>query len=92
MPYQGSNAEYLNKMCLYDLLCKMNSNIEDANAHGETPCIMNALTGKTDIARCQSSKIPPSRAFLTARMYFALSSGSIPRLGAMRSGVTGHSR
>ena len=53
MPYIGSNAEYLNKMCLYDLLCKMNSNIEDANAHGETPCIMNALTGKTDIARCQ---------------------------------------
>ena len=41
MPYQGSNAEWLNKQNLYDLLCGMQENLREYNI--KVPCILELL-------------------------------------------------
>ena len=41
MPYQGSNAEYLHKINMYDLLCRMQENLREYNII--SPCILDLL-------------------------------------------------
>lgn len=41
--YKGSNAEKLHNMCLYDLLCSMQGNLEHCNKASLEPCIMDAI-------------------------------------------------
>ena len=42
--YKGSNAEKLNNMCLYDLLCRMHENISNVLKE-ETICYLDIVTG-----------------------------------------------
>lgn len=36
---------------IYDLLCRMQDNMEKVREQGETPCILNALSGKKEFDR-----------------------------------------
>ena len=41
MPYQGSNAEWMNKQNVYDMLCRMQENLREYNI--KVPCILDLL-------------------------------------------------
>lgn len=46
MPYKGSNAEKLHNMCLYDLLCRMQENMDTSDF--VIDCVISLIIG--DIA------------------------------------------
>lgn len=47
--YKGSNAEKLNNMSLYDLLCRMQKNGND--------CVIKQITGTPQDERCEKHEI-----------------------------------
>lgn len=47
------NREKLLKTASYDILLKMQENLEAANKRGDTPCIMNVI-GAESYDRCNS--------------------------------------
>lgn len=47
-----TNREKLRRMAIYDLLCRMQENLEQCNIDGETPCVMNSLGADNGIGRC----------------------------------------
>lgn len=49
--YKGSNAEKLNSMAMYDLLCRMQKNADDQH-HESFPCVVGMITGEYPIWRC----------------------------------------
>lgn len=50
--YKGSNAEKLNNMSLYDLLCRMQKNAEKHHKSGAYACVIAYLEGESPIWRC----------------------------------------
>ena len=57
MPYQGSNAEYLHKINMYDLLMTMQKNLNEyCKTWYTVPCILDILGEPQGLDCCMDCK------------------------------------